>query len=602
MLMKTTISQLATNMMITRSIISRLARALREFVLSMALLLVLAPAIIAGWTPLAHTAPGGVGLMLLLSDGTVMAASRVTDPNEMPTSSGSRIWYRLTPVNGSYVNGTWTTLSPMLSTRLWYSSVVLRDGRVLIAGGEYGTGGATAEVYDPVLNQWTSTPAPGATLSDSVSKILRDGRVLVGPATGGITLIYAPWQNTWSPGPTPQGMANQNEVTWLKLPDDSILTVPTNSLVSQRFLQTTNQWITDGNVGVNLYSSVGSETGGAFLLPDGRAFFLGGDSTTALYTPSGNNNPGTWVQGPNIPNVRDANNNLVAGGAPDAGAAMMVNGRILCAFSPLMFPDPNDPTMNIFPTPTSFAIYDPVANSFTTINGPTGATVNVPAYQNLMLALPNGTVLYSNFGNQLYAYAPDFAPAPLAAGKPTITSITANADGSYHLIGTKLNGISEGASYGDDAQMDSNYPLVRLIDSGGNVRYGRTFNWSSTSVMTGNTPVTTEFTLPDIDLNGGVTGPGIYNLAVVANGISSDLIQIAGPIWVDFNYVGVERGSFAAPYKTLGAALNAAISFPVAGRTIRIKGPGSSPETFTSPPISIPVTIISPNGTATIGH
>lgn len=592
-------------MTITKITGSRIGNAVRQFVLFTAALSVLSPEILAGWTPLENTAPGGVALMLLLSDGTVMAQKSPCPDISCTTVTFTNTWYRLTPVNGSYVHGIWTTLNPMLNTRLWYSSVVLRDGRVLVAGGEYPTGGqagSAAEIYDPVLNQWTSTPPPGLPLADSVAKILKDGRVLVGPASGGTTLIYNPSTNAWSPGPTPQGMANQNEVTWLKLPDDSILTIPTNSLTSQRLLQTTNQWINDGNVGVNLYSSVGSEIGGAFLLPNGKALFIGGNSNTALYTPSGNNNPGTWVQGPNIPNVRDANNNLVAGGAPDAGAAMMVNGRILCAFSPLMFPNPNPPPANIFPPPTSFAIYDPVANSFATINGPTGATVNVPAYQNLMLALPDGSVLYSNHGNQLYTYSPDVAPAPLAAGKPTIASITANANGSYHLIGTNLNGISEGASYGDDAQMDSNYPLVRLTDSGGRILYGRTFNWSSTGVMTGSAPVSTDFTLPPFDYDGQVFGPSNWNLVVVTNGISSDPVQFSGPVWVDFNYSGFQLGSFVAPYKTLQAALGLAASLPLTGRTIRIKSPGSSPETFTSPPISIPVTIISPSGSATIGH
>ena len=590
-----------------KTTLSRLAHLIRRasLILSTATLLVLPSALNAGWLPLANTPPGGggVGLMLLLSDGTIMAASRTTDPNEVPPSSGSRIWYRLTPVNGSYVNGTWTTLNSMQDTRLWYSSVILRDGRVLVAGAEYGTGGSSAEIYNPVSGLWTTTPPPGVALSDSVSKILRDGRVLVGPASGGITRIYNPSTNIWSAGPIPAGGANQNEVTWLKLPDDSILTIPTNSLVSQRLLPSTNQWFLDANVPVNLYSSVGSEIGGAFLLPNGKALFLGGDSATALSTPSGSNNAGSWVQGPNIPNVRNSSGNFVPGGAPDAGAAMMVNGRILCAFSPQMFANPNPPPPNIFPSPTSFAIYDPVANSFTSINGPTGPTVNVPSYQNLMLALPDGTVLYSNFGSQLYTYAPDVAPAPLPAGKPTITSISGNGDGSYHLIGTKLNGISEGASYGDDAQMDSNYPIVRLVDSGGQARFGRTFNWSSTGVMTGSTPVSTEFTIPDVDVNGSPSaGPGIYTLTVLANGISSDPIDFGGPIWVDFNYNGPERGSFAAPYKTLHAALATAATFPINGRTIRIKGPSSSPETFSASPISIPVTIISIGGSVTIGQ
>ena len=566
-----------------------------RLILCAALLLLAPSSLLAAWTPLANQAPGGVGLMLLLSDGTVLAASRVTDPNEVPTSSGSRIWYRLTPnLQGSYVNGTWTTLNSMQDTRLWYSSAVLQDGRVLVAGAEYGTGGSSAEIFDPVSGQWTTTPAPGVPLSDSVSKILRDGRVMVGPASGGTTRIYNPATNAWSAGPTPQSSANLNEVTWLKLPDDSILTVPTNSQVSQRFLQTTNQWITDGNVGVNLYSSVGSEIGGAFLLPNGQAFFLGGDNTTAIYTPSGNNNPGTWVQGPNIPNVRNSSGTFVPGGAPDAGAAMMVNGRILCALSPQMFANPAPPPTNIFPTPTSFAIYDPVANSFATINGPTGVTVNVPAYQNLMLDLPDGTVLYANWGTQLYTYAPDTAPAPLAAGKPAITGISNNPDGTFHLTGTKLNGISEGASYGDDAQMDSNYPIVRITNSSGSMYYARTFNWSSTGVSTGSATVSTEFALPTAVYRGGNIS---YSLVVVANGISSDPVTFLGPVWVDFNYNGATQlGTFSFPYRTLAQGVAGVSS----GGSIFLSGFRTTSET--APAISKPLSIVAIDGPATIGQ
>src|ERR1035438_10099120 len=95
-----------------------------------------------------------------------------------------------------------------------------------------------------------------------------------------------------------------------------------------------------------------------------------------------------------------------------------------------------------------------------------------------MLDLPDGTVLYSHFGSDLYVYTPDLTP--LAAGKPVINNIAANGDGSFTLTGTGLNGISAGAAYGDDAQMDSDYPLVRFTDGSGKVHYGRTFNWSST--------------------------------------------------------------------------------------------------------------------------
>jgi hypothetical protein len=56
---------------------------------------------------------------------------------------------------------------------------------------------------------------------------------------------------------------------------------------------------------------------------------------------------------------------------------------------------------------------------------------------------------------------------------------------------------------------------VRLTDGSGNVFYARTFNWSSTGVATGATPVSTEFVLP-----AGIPA-GDYSLEVVANGIAS---------------------------------------------------------------------------------
>ena len=74
------------------------------------------------------------------------------------------------------------------------------------------------------------------------------------------------------------------------------------------------------------------------------------------------------------------------------------------------------------------------------------------------------------------------------AGVPTITDITENPDGSFLLSGTLLDGISEGAYYGDDAQMSSNYPIVRLTDAAKDVYYARTYNWSNTGVATGTRP------------------------------------------------------------------------------------------------------------------
>ena len=97
--------------------------------------------VVAGtWTQLTNSPPAGAGLMELLPDGTVMVQN-----------GGGNAWYRLTPdIHGSYLNGTWTTLNSMNSTRLYNSTQVLTDGRLFTAGGEYGTGDTTSEVYDPM--------------------------------------------------------------------------------------------------------------------------------------------------------------------------------------------------------------------------------------------------------------------------------------------------------------------------------------------------------------------------------------------------------------------------------------------------------------------
>ncbi|HEV7454972.1 MAG TPA: immunoglobulin domain-containing protein, partial [Candidatus Saccharimonadales bacterium] len=318
------------------------------------------------------------------------------------------------------------------------------------------------------------------------------------PATSGGTVIYVAASNTWIAGGGLFRGSYQDEASWVKLADDSILTIDPFGSQSERYIPSLNRWIDDATVPIALYDSFGFELGAAFLLPAGRAFFLGATGNTALYTPSGNTNMGVWQAGPVIPNAQ---------GTPDAPAAMMVNGKILCAVSPV-------PTSaNHFPSPSSVYEFEPVAIAFTQVSGPTGSTYPGATYVMRMLDLPDGTVLLATSGSQLYVYQP--GGLPLAAGQPAVSNITQNADQSFHITGTLLNGISEGAAYGDDVQMDSNYPLVRMIDGAGVVYYARTYGWTSTSVMASNRLVSSEFTLP---ANLPATN---FSLVVIANGNSS---------------------------------------------------------------------------------
>jgi hypothetical protein len=470
------------------------------------------------WTPLVNPAPDGVELMLLLPDGSVMVADQ-PGGNDFSAS-----WFLLRPDDhGSYVNGSWSQLSDMNDTRLDYSSIILTNGQVFVAGGEYGTGLATSEIYDPLMDTWTYLPVPTSLLDptlpspevgenqgfyDSIAKILPSGQVLIAPDGANIyggTLLFNPSTSTWSAGPRTikKAYPDQAEASWVKLPDDSILTVDPSSTNSERYVPSQNQWIKDANLPVNLCTN--GEMGPAVLLPNGKAFFFGATGHTALYTPSGDTNPGIWIAGPDIPN------GLIS---PDAPAAVLANGKVLCAVEP----------PPIYSAPTSFFEYDWVSNIFNAVDGPTGSSYFAAPYYTKMLDLPDGSVLFSTGGySQLFVYQPD-GPS-IVSGKPVISGITYNSTtDSYLLTGKLLNGISEGATYGDDAQMDSNYPLVRLMDSANNVYYARTYNWNSTSVQAKSRLVSTQFVLP------GNLPQANYSLVAVANGIASDPVTLQIPL------------------------------------------------------------------------
>ena len=102
-----------------------------------------------------------------------------------------------------------------------------------------------------------------------------------------------------------------------------------------------------------------------------------------------------------------------------------------------------------------------------------------------------------------------------------------------------------GASYGDDAQSATNYPLVRITNNAtGDLAYARTHNHSTMAVATGSALVSTLFDVPtNIE-----TGPS--TLQVVANGIPSAEV----PINVSFG------ASANCPEATCTQVMNAYIS------------------------------------------
>jgi hypothetical protein len=92
---------------------------------------------------------------------------------------------------------------------------------------------------------------------------------------------------------------------------------------------------------------------------------------------------------------------------------------------------------------------------------------NEASFNGRMLVLPNGGhVLLTDGTQDVESYIPKGAAK--SAWLPTITSFpsTITQNGTYTFKGTQLNGLSQGAAYGDDAQMATNFPLVRLSIGG----------------------------------------------------------------------------------------------------------------------------------------
>ncbi len=480
------------------------------------------------WTELSYTSHGG-GTMLLLPNGTIM-----TQGINGVTSS----WDQLTSdAIGSYLDGNWSSLASMSIPRLYDGSVVLPNGEVMVYGGEYTNSGPadrvnSGEIYNPATNAWSpiqTIPAslnPGNQFGDNSLELLTNGTVLAGYIDGPQTFIFTPGANgnyvngTWSAGPNKidPGVSGfvetSDEETWVKLPGaagnildyDIWASLNQSPGYAEYFNTATNAWVATGSVPVALSNTNEDELGPALLLPNGDVFQIGANGTfggtstnTALYNPSTN----SWTAGPVIPNTMTAD---------DAAAAILPDGNVVFAA------DSSSETSSStdYHPPTALFEYNPTSNTITQLTLPpilTTQLTNSSSTPTRMLMLPDGQLAFTGPTGDLWLYT-DGGTAN-STWRPTITDISNVSGNTYLLTGMQLNGLDEGASYGDDAQMAENYPIVQLENAAGTVYYATTSNWSTTAVATGSAPVSTEFTLPS-----GLPY-GTYSLTVIANGIAS---------------------------------------------------------------------------------
>ncbi len=150
---------------------------------------------------LAMTTPRANHAAVALEDGRVLICGGTVDANIGGILSSAEIFdpatLKFIPTGSMHVR------------RMGQTATRLHDGRVLIAGGALNIGFrselASAEIYDPASGTFTETAPMSVPREGHTATLLRDGRVLVagGSSNGTVTIssaeIYDPEAGRWFP-------------------------------------------------------------------------------------------------------------------------------------------------------------------------------------------------------------------------------------------------------------------------------------------------------------------------------------------------------------------------------------------------------------------
>lgn len=196
--------------------------------------------------------------------------------------------------------GTWTPTGSMLAGRYRHSATLLNDGRVLVAGGNADSSAnlgvrcclASAELYDPATGMWTVTGSMIDRRTNFMATLLDDGRVLVaggdsgsGPEPVPGAELYDPSTGTWAATEAMKLLTSGNLAVLLA--NGKVLVVD-----GQLYDPTSGSWSTldcpDGRIPVDVYCSHSWRV--ATALPDGRVLVVAETRDAALYDPRA----GTW--------------------------------------------------------------------------------------------------------------------------------------------------------------------------------------------------------------------------------------------------------------------------------------------------------------------
>jgi N-acetylneuraminic acid mutarotase len=98
--------------------------------------------------------------------------------------------------------GQWSITQPVFAHGVAHTATLLEDGRVLVMGGASQSGSAgpddRVEIFDPKTNHWQKAALHENTEASHTATLLRDGRVLIAGGNAD-PAIYDPANDTWLP-------------------------------------------------------------------------------------------------------------------------------------------------------------------------------------------------------------------------------------------------------------------------------------------------------------------------------------------------------------------------------------------------------------------
>lgn len=326
----------------------------------------------------------------LLPDGTVLIAGGSSSVAIVP------ITYKNLSLIYNPASNQWFRTAPLNFTRAGHSSVLLNDGRVLVAGGNDANAPlATTEVYLPTTHTWqlSGTMTTPRTIFGLI-KLNSGAALAIGGWTGtSVTATvdyFDPVTETWSPrtpmsiprsdfaaallpdgrvlvvGGNPTGVSGGNTNTvelydeisdsWSVGPSISVATAAVEAVVVTPNIVATTAF--DGSafraltydVALNQWNETlnfGHAFNSAAALTQGGALFCGGDRASATLSTCEffDANLETWVSGPSMGSARS-----------DFQMTTLLDQKILVTGG-----------FNYTNSSTGCEIYDPVANTFSPV-------------------------------------------------------------------------------------------------------------------------------------------------------------------------------------------------------------------------------------------